>query len=229
MIENCELDADRLAIISECTETYGMEERAPENEWVWNIISRKVVVYSCGAIGRVGEDLAHHHDPVELELCQQLAKSAADLTVGEFIEMGDESSHEFLPFYVVANIGQKAPVQITEDFVRQAFGGTIYPDADVLVEPIEGGKNWWLLVEKDSPDEDRDYLDRQIAMWSRLEDWFHSEARLRSPVFVSIDPNDDKERAKGNAYNGGCVLPRMVVGITAAGSLVGLFSCVVHT
>jgi hypothetical protein len=230
MIQNCELDADRLAVIAECTETYGMQDRDPTNEWVWNMISTKAVVYSCGAISREGADPAHNHAPAEVELCQRLAQDAAAVTAGEFIEMGDEGEHEFQSFYVVANVGLSVPTQITEDLVRKAFGGTIYPDADVLVEPIEAGKNWWIQARSGYLNDDQDYCDHHIELWSKLHDWFHGQAELQTPVFISIDPNDRKERAKGlDSYNGGCVLPRLIVGMTAAGSLVGLFSCVVHT
>jgi hypothetical protein len=230
MIQNCELDADRLAVISECTETYGMEDRGPANEWVWNMISTKTVVYACGAIGREGENLEHNHAPAEIELCQRLAQAVAAVTSGEFIEMGDEGEHEFQPFYVVANVGQHVPAQITEDLIRKAFGGTIYPDADVLVEPIEAGKNWWIQARSEDLNDDQDYCDHHIELWSKLQNWFHSQVELQTPVFISIDPNDGKERAKGlNLYNGGCVLPRLIVGMTATGSLVGLFSCVVYT
>jgi hypothetical protein len=229
MIHSCKLDADRLAVIAECTETYGMEDRDPENEWVWNLLSTKTVVYTCGAIGREGADLEHHHDPAEMELCQRLAQAAATVTAGEFIAMGDENDHEFLPFYMVANAGQSAPAQITEDFVRKAFGGTIYPEADVLVEPIEAGKIWWIQACVGDTEDDRDFCGHYIELWSKLDDWFHCQAEILNPVFVSIKLDEDIEQAKGDAYNGGCVFPRLVVGLTPAGSLVGLFSCVVHT
>jgi hypothetical protein len=51
MIQDCVVDAEKFA---ECTETSGMEHRDPENEWVWNLISHKTLVYSCGSIRRRG-------------------------------------------------------------------------------------------------------------------------------------------------------------------------------
>jgi hypothetical protein len=105
MIHNCQIDPERFALISECTETYGMEDRDPENEWVWNVISRKTVAYSCGRMSREGEVIEHNHNPDEITLCQQLSKEAAIVMSGHFINMGDEGDHGFSPFYIVVNEG----------------------------------------------------------------------------------------------------------------------------
>jgi hypothetical protein len=79
MISNCNLDREKLSVIAECMETYGMESRDPDNEWVWNLISRKAVVYSCGAICKAGEVIEHNHHPIEIELSQRLSQEVADL------------------------------------------------------------------------------------------------------------------------------------------------------
>jgi hypothetical protein len=235
MIQDCVIDADRFAVISECTETSDMEYLDPENEWVWNLISRKTVVYNCGAIGRAGETLKHNHQPSEIELCQRLAQEAASVTEGEFIEMGDEGQHEFLPFYVTANIGEVVPPKITEELIRAAFRGTIYPDADITIEPIEAGQDWWIVARAERQEgredkEDLEYCNRHIECWSRLITWFHSQKQIHGAVFVSVATNEELEWDKGpDIYNGGCIQPRLIIGLTAAGSLAGVFSCVVYS
>jgi hypothetical protein len=93
MIRECNIDPARIPVISECMETSRMEERDPDNKWVWNIISRKAVVYSCGGICREGETLEHNHNPTEIEVCQRISQDITDLISGEIIDMGDEGQH----------------------------------------------------------------------------------------------------------------------------------------
>jgi hypothetical protein len=228
MIQNCVVDAEKLAILSECTDTYGMENRDPENEWVWNLISRKTVVYSGGSIGREGETLKHNHDPAEMELCQKLAQEAAAIMDGQLIDLGDEGEHGFSPFYVVANDGQDAPELVNEAVIRSAFGGAIYPDAKITIEPLEKPRDLWMeKVDLYGMDE---YKGNAIKYWEELTTWFRSQASLQNAVFVSVDTNDMVEDERGlDLCNGGCVLPRLAVGLTNQGSLVGVFSCVVYT
>lgn len=228
MIQDCILDSEKLAILVECTETYGMEDRDPENEWVWNLISRKTIVYSCGSIGRAGETLQHQHHPAEIELCQQLAQEAAFIMEGQFINLGDEGEHGFSPFYVVANEGQEISALVTEEVIRSAFGGAIYPDAKITIASLaEQPKDWWLACVDSQGMEDE--CDRAIKSWKSLAAWFESRG-LHNAVYVAVDTDYDKEHARGiDLYNGGCVLPRLAVGLTKQGSLVGIFSCVVYT
>jgi hypothetical protein len=232
MIQDCKIEPERLLVISECTETYGMEEQDPENEWVWNVISRRSVVYSCGIICREGELVEHNHSFGEIALCKRLSQEAATIMSGQFIDMADESEHELVPFYVVANEEVDVPDCVTEELIRSAFGGTIYPYADVLIESLEKEEEWWKKAIKDYDyDDDIEYNDQRVSSWFKLISWFKCQPDLHSPVFVSIDINSWKnvDRKGVNLYNGGCVYPRLAVAITKSGSLVGLFSCVVHT
>lgn len=231
----CKIDPARLSVISECAQSYGMKERAPDDEWVWNTISRQVVAYSCGMISREGESLQHNHNANEISLCRRLSMEAAAVMAGH-IMYGDEGKHEFLPFYIAANKGVFEPDVLNENTIRIAFGGTIYPFADVLVQPrsewVQETKEWveeW-MEEVIEPEFDHTY----IAAWNSLIDWFTQQSELDSPVFVSIDiPDsayrDDPDRNTSESYNGGCVFPRMAVALTRSRSLVGIFSCVVHT
>jgi hypothetical protein len=227
MIQDCVVDAEKFAMLAECTETYGMENRDPENEWVWNLISRKTVVYSCGLISRAGEILEHNHHRAEMELCQQLAQAAAAIMDGQMIDLGDEGEHTFSPFYVVANDKQDVPGSVTEEVIRSAFGGSIYPDAKITIEPLEKPKD---LCMEAIDSYDMDEFSEAIRHWEELTTWFRSQPSLHQAVFVSIDTDSNIEDEKGlDLYNGGCVLPRLAVGLTKQGSLVGVFSCVVYT
>jgi hypothetical protein len=227
VITDCSIGSDNIPpsqrILAECMETYGMEGDDPDHqEWVWNILSRQAVVYSCGAIGRAGDMVEHHHDPIELARCLQLSQAAAELMQGHSIGMGDEGDHELLPFYIPANAGTAAPAEITEDWLRLAFGGTIYPKAQMAIEPLEIGRTWWREVAACS--EDNGENQQIVEAWQNLVQWFASQTDLHHPVFVSISNSWDAEES-----NGGCVLPRLAIALTSAGSLVGIISCVVHT
>jgi hypothetical protein len=228
MIQDCVVDAEKFVMLAECTETYGMEYRDPENEWVWNMISRKTVVYSCGLISREGEILKHNHHPAEIELCQRLAQEAAAIMDGQMIDLGDEGEHIFSPFYVVANDKQDVPASVTEEVIRSAFGGSIYPDAKITIEPLEKPKDLCMeTVDLYGMDE---YTSDAIRHWEELTTWFRSQSSLQQAVFVSIDTDRIVEDERGlDLYNGGCVLPRLAVGLTKQGSLVGVFSCVVYS
>jgi hypothetical protein len=164
--------------------------------------------------------IPHDHDPIEFQLCQDLAAQAAEIMSGIYIGMGDENDHELAPFYVVANQDQAAPTSITEKEIRSAFGGTIYPQARIEIFSLPTGSGqWWEYLS------DPEYTASEImAAWQKLIDWYQAQTDLSHPVFVEIN----LDTADGH-QNNGCVLPRLVLGLTKAGSLVGLSSCVVHT
>jgi hypothetical protein len=71
----------------------------------------------------------------------------------------------------------------------------------------------------------------QVRTWLKLVSWFRHRSELHGCVFVAVnlDSFTDMQRKGLEFYNGGCVLPRLFVGLTRFGSLVGVFSCVVYT
>ncbi len=220
-IDNCQINPERLKSLTECLETYGVErDDSAGKDWPHNVLSTQTVVYDCGAYCRSGETIPHHHDPVEFKLCQDLAAEAAEIMQGIYIGMGDENDHELAPFYVVANQDQSVPTSITAQTIRSAFGGTIYPQARIEIYPLQTGSGqWWEYLS------DPEYTEPATqATWQKLIDWYQSQADLTNPIFVEIN----LDTADGHD-NTGCVLPRLVLGLTKAGSLVGLSSCVVHT
>jgi hypothetical protein len=223
VIRDCTIDQDctplSQLILAECMENYGLEAGQAAGEWAGNIISGQTVVYSCGAIGRAGEKLVHNHHPSELALCRQLSQAAADLMQDQFIGLGDEGDHELLPFYVTANEGIAAPLEITEAVIRSAFGGMIDPHADIAIEPLEVGSEWWQEIAACCQEDEQ-----ILAAWQNLVQWFADGADLHHPVFVSIDNGSEAAEDAG-----GSVLPRLALALTPAGSLVGVISCVVYT
>jgi hypothetical protein len=220
-INNCQISPDRLQSLSECLETYGIERDHPEErDWPHNVLSTQTVVYDCGAYCRSDDTIIHHHDSAEFKLCQDLAAAAAAIMQGIYIGMGDENDHELAPFYVVANRDTNVPTTIAEAEIRSAFGGTIYPQARIEICSLQPGSGqWWEYLSN------TEYTGSATqAAWQKLIDWYQAQADLTNPVFVEINlcTEDGHE-------NTGCVWPRLVLGLTKAGSLVGLSSCVVHT
>jgi hypothetical protein len=121
---------------------------------------------------------------------------------------------------------------LDEATVREAFGGTIYPPAGIVLEPlVEGGARWPDVVdsyeESYHPVPPRASLDERLRPWRKLIRWFQRRKALREPSFVSIGefPMGDW----GEQVNYGCIFPRLAVAITRSGSLVGICGKVVHT
>jgi hypothetical protein len=227
-IDNCQINPERLQSLTECLETYGIEADDPaEIDWPHNVLSTRTVVYDCGAYCFVDQAVLHQHDPAEFALCQRLAAEAAAFMQDQTIEMGDEGEHDLAPFYVIANQGNPVLTAITEEVIRSAFGGTLYPQARITICPLQPGSGqWWESLTY--PEIEPKYIAMQaasLAAWQRLIDWYRQQPELANAVFVTID----LDKFADGHENGGCVFPRLVLGLTKAGSLVGLSSCVVHT
>src|SRR5262249_61680725 len=88
MLSEFDADADRLAVLSQCTENFDIGD--PDAEWPNNILSRKLIVYGSGRIARLGQPVRHYVDPDELALCQQLAAEVADVMAGVEVGGGSE-------------------------------------------------------------------------------------------------------------------------------------------
>ena len=216
----CRLDPPRLWVFEECRRNYQMDSHAPGSEWPWNVISKNAVAWSCGYICRDDEPVSHTHDIEEFQLCYRLATEATGIMHGCAVGMGSESTDPFRPYHVVIPVGDPVPEAITGEVIRDAFGGTIYPPTEIVIEPLEERGEWWRQVVVDGSG-DENYL----RPWRDMVQWFQSQEELYSPVFVMVgdDPLDPDFR------NGGSVFPRIAVALTAAGSLVGIGGWTVHT
>jgi hypothetical protein len=217
----------KLAILAPCMDPDGFDDE--DAEWRNNLLSARTVVYESGVIARRGETVHHAVDPAELALCSELAGEAAAITKGASVGMGSESSASFAEFFVTANADAPRPTRIDEDFVRRAFGGTIFPPATVTVEPLKETGVWWSEVLADGDGQP----DAYFAPWRTLMAWFAHQDFVDS-AFVRIGDYGallalDRASYPEGTDSPGCVFPRLAVGLTRGGSLAGLFGYVVQT
>jgi hypothetical protein len=229
-ITRFEPDAEKLGAIRACLENYDLGD--PEAEWPNNIISRRAVVYGSGVIARQGAPVRHAVDPVELSLCRRLAEEAADMTAGVEVGMGSEASDSFSAFFIAGNVGEAVPQLIDEHLVRSKFGGTIFPLATITVEPLSDAGVWWSEVTYDGSESGEHYL----RPWRAMIRWFREQPAFADTAFIRIGDRRalwDVEAKKDELPEGteitGCVLPRLALGLTEHGSLVGLFGYTVQT
>jgi hypothetical protein len=191
-------------------------------EWPGNYISTQTIAYSCGILARAGETVVHAHDADELALCRRRAEEAAKIMADTYLGMSDESDHQFAPFFIAANVGDKVPRKLTEPRVRAVFRGTIWPKCQIDIEPLKEEGEWWRRA-SGQPLADND--EKALGAWRAMVAWFASQKDLHGASFVSI--NDRGESGRGEPIS--CVFPRMALALTKKGSLVGLFGCVVWT
>lgn len=239
-IRDCVVDSARLAPLSECLGYHDLDPNidTPADEWKYGILHPDTLAYSCGRLTLPGLLQEHNHDLDELRLCRQLAEQATQI-VGS-IEVPGENFNSFEPFYILANRGAEVPLELTPEYIRLLFGGTIYPQVEVIVQPFqEGNLAWDYFVASTDPTEELSYLDsdnleeieefweerrQRVEVWQRLFNWFASREELHDAAFVMIgdgDPPSDTNRA--------CVFPCLVLAITQAGSLVGICTHAVRT
>jgi len=216
LITNCTLDPSKLGVLAEC-----LDGDPQEGEWAGQLLSMHSVAYSCGILARKQDTVVHSHDSEELKRCQTLATAAAQVMQGVSIGGSDEGDHTLDPFFIPANSGDPAPGKIDEKFFRSALRGTLHPKAKIVVEPLAKSSAWWKAVSTVTPDLANDPDEKKrVAPWGQLLDWFGQQKELRTPVYIGLEESDDAPAT---------VHPRFFVGLTAAGSLVGLVTCVVGT
>lgn len=227
-------DPERFDIVKECTESYEVGDA--NADWPNNILSRHTVVYSSGIITRAGNATVPEVDAAELERCRVLAAAAKDLIDDTPVGMGSESEDTFLPFFICHRPDAPIPTAITEDLIRDRFGGTIFPPATITTEPLVASGIWWEEVTEAAEDfeDEEDVEENDLTAWHRLIDWFANHAQLLQATFVRIGDSEaleelDPEEMPAGTEIPGSVLPRMAVALTPGGSLVGLFGYTVQT
>ncbi|QVL30717.1 hypothetical protein KIH39_17905 [Telmatocola sphagniphila] len=214
-------DPERLEVIRECMESYNVGDL--KAEWPNNIISRQAVVYGSGVIARRSESIHHSVDPDELTLCRQLSAEAEKVMDETDVGMGSSSSDPFRGFFIAANVGESVS-KITEELVRAKFGNTLFPPVTITVEPLAESGVWWSEVEEDGSESDPEYF----LPWREMIQWFRNRPEFVDTRFVRIGHDRDlwelprKDYPEGTEITG-CVLPRLALGLTRGGSLVGLF------
>lgn len=221
-------DADRLAVFDECMANYDVGD--PDAEWPNNIISRSAVVYGSGVIVRKGVVPTHAVDADELARCQRLSAESAAVMSGVDVGMGSAASTPFRDFFIAASVDPSVPTAITEPLIRAKFGGTIFPPLSVTVEPLTEAGVWWAEVQTDGAESGADYF----APWRKMMRWFRDQPDFADSAFVRIGNNRElwdlpRERWPAGTELTGCVFPRLALGLTHLGSLVGIFGYSVKT
>ena len=224
IITHFEIDEEKLAILKPCMEHYGVG--LDNDEWSHNIISSQAVIYQNGVIAHRNLTVNHSVDSVELALCKTIAAEAESIMSGVEVGMGSESSDTFHQFFIAAHTNEIIPNKIDESLIRSKFGGTIFPLATITVEPLKESGIWWSEVEYDGSESSHEYF----KPWKSMVEWFNNRVEFIDTACIRI--GDSKELLwLGLEKNilPGCVLPRLILGLTRKGSLVGLFGISVQT
>jgi hypothetical protein len=145
---------------------------------------------------------------------------------GVEVGMGSSLESDFAPFFVVADKRSQVRRVLDEATVRGAFGGCLYPGVRVVVEPLEERGEWWTLVRESLVDnddalEDDELMEEgraELSRWREMIRWFRGRPGIRSASAVLIDAGG--RRRKGWTC---CNFPCLIVGLTGAGSLVGIW------
>ena len=213
LVHDCTLHDDFLKPLLPCMDDYG--ETSKKNEWEHNSVSPKTVRYSCGCLARQGETLVHAHEPAELERCRQLADKAADLL--KAVAAAHDQGGLFLPFYITANAGDPVPKEITEEYIRTVFRGTLCPTNAFRTEPQNDQGSWWSghVTNHWIPEEQAVFA----KAWKAFIKWFAKEPGLHAHSFVMVGLGDD---------DAGPCHPRLAVALTDKGSLVGVCGHVIY-
>lgn len=220
----CTLDPNRQQLFQDVITGYGIPPSG--SEWFNNCLSSQTVMYSCGAIARRDAIIPHDHDPDEFDRCQRLAYQAAALMERIEIGMGSESTDYLFPFFITVNRPPHPPYRLTATGIRTAFGGTIDPQMTITLEPLTSQTDWWqavlidlsLIEEPNNPD-----AIAILRRWENLVTWFNQQSEFTATAFVKIGSLQD------DTTNLVSVFPRLWLGLTSAGSLVGICSFVVST
>jgi hypothetical protein len=206
----CAPDPSRLAPFEEA-----ISHGPKGDEWQYANISCRARAFSCGHLTR-GTVPEHKHDPTELALCKQVARGAAEHL--RPLRLNDEGrGAPFVPYYAAAVVGAPVPVGVDEALVRAVFGGAISPQTAIDVTPLQQEGARWVGLH-DTPAAPRSGA-AQARAWHQFGEWFAAQEGLRGHCFVYIGRSDDDP---------GATMPRLVVALTPAGSLVGAASYVVY-
>lgn len=226
-IQQLQLSAERTLALSECMKNYDVGSAT--DEWPNNIISRFAEVYNDGSISKQHLPLQHQIDQNQLTLCQSLSAEIAEIMKNVEVGMGSNSSDYFQDFYIVRS-QHTTDHKITPELIQSVFAQTIFPLATITVEPLSTDTIWWQEVEQDGEESPSEYFDS----WQNMITWFTQQSHFIDCAFVRIGDSTALEQIDQDQYPQGtvitgCVLPRLVLGLTEQGSLAGLFGFTVQS
>lgn len=191
-------------------------------------------------------------EPEAHRQCGVLARELDRIMKGVDVGMGTSGlSDRFQPFYLAREASEPPIIEITKEFVRSRFAGSIFPPATITIDKMSEEGSWWADVLYDSGvSELEDELDDLPAIlhipvtllfrvrqyvylrpWRKMIRWFSRQSQFVDCAFISIgDPVQLSKLPPASFPPGtelyGSVLPRLAVGLTAHGFLVGLFGIV---
>jgi hypothetical protein len=205
---------------------YDYGQPAERGHWPFNVLSRHALVYDCGLVALPDGPLQHRHSQEELDLCRRLSGEAAERMQGVDLVRTTATVSPLGAFFMAANVDAPLVTAVSAPEVRRAFGGAIYPPTGIRVEPLRVGEGWWKDLLDYYASSDPPEREQGLRPWRDLIAWFADRAEVTEPSFVSIGEEclPDWEGQENPA----CTFPRLVVGRTAAGSLVGLYGAVVQ-
>ncbi|HZZ78950.1 MAG TPA: hypothetical protein VFE62_10555 [Gemmataceae bacterium] len=222
------IDEDKMSALRECMTSYDVGP--PNAEWPNNILSTKTVVYEDGLITREGQSPPRAIDPDELQRCKKLAAEAHAIMGNVDVGMGSESCDPFHEFFIAGRIDEVAAKKIDAALIQTKFGGTIFPLATITVEPLVESGTWWSEVKHDGSESGDEYF----LPWRAMMKWFRNQPDFLDTAFVRIGDCGELQEIDNADYPPGteitgCVLPRLALGLTRGGSLIGLFGYSVQT
>jgi hypothetical protein len=220
-VGECVLDATRLDPVRECMVSCGPEY--PTDEWDHSCVHPHTVAYGCGRLARPGGPNRHDHEPGEVERCARLAEQAAEFVRGLEINRSEGSS-QLRPFFVTANRDDPTPDSIDPGLIRAAFGGTIYPQAEITVAPLEE-RGWAYDVFVITQDDKGTFPTSgpTVERWRALMNWMKDADQFRDAAFILVGNNPLSDR------NFAACFPRLAVALTHTGNLVGVCGHSVQT
>jgi hypothetical protein len=187
---------------AECS-VYEDEDDPRAVAWPHNIVSLNTVATPTGIVHQFGEQVAHTPPAGELARCRKLSAGLAAVVQG--IEpFGGDSPTPFRPFYLVIGKGETPPKTLTGEVIRTAFRGTIYPDTPIDL---------------------RAFTDARFADepgWQSFIAWAATQTGLKDLRYVSVGYDTCQEP------NLAAVFPRLVLGLTRTGSIVGACGTIVQ-
>ncbi len=173
--------------------------------WPHNIVSLATVATPTGIV-RLSTSRARHEPPQgELACCRRLATELVK-ALGGLTPFGGDSPTPFLPFYLVAGKGDRPPGRLTPEVVRAAFRGTIFPDTPIEVQSVS----------------DPEFIRVTDGAWAGFAAWAEGQTDLTQVSYVVIGWDTAQEP------NYAAVFPRLVLGLTKPGSLVGACGAIVQ-
>ena len=199
------MDPAQLEPYAPCIDSFGVAPNHPDNEWPWNIVSKKAVASAVGRIAREGDPTPQAYAAEELALGWAISREFARSVSGA---PRARDLAPFFPLFLPANVGSPAADRLTPEVVRTAFRGVLHPWAVIDVAPLATGHLQRLLVSHDATQVEKIEAER---ICQQVLPWFESRPKLHGHAFVEIE-----------SYMAGPNFLKLVVALTRSGSLVGV-------